>query len=67
MTLSNWRFRSWADAADRWAIYTTHLGCVVRERVLTDRDGNVRLDVTLGGKLPVFELANDRDAGKTWR
>lgn len=61
------RIFKWADGSDSWAIYETHLGCQVRERVITEADGSQRLDVVLGGRPPVLETVRYSEiAGKNW-
>lgn len=64
----NTRTFAWADGADSWAAFTTHLGCPVRERVLTEPDGSRRHDIVLGGRAVTLALVEYREiAGKEWR
>jgi hypothetical protein len=59
---------AWADGADSWAAFTTHLGCPVRERVLTLPDGSQRHDIVLGGRPVTLTILSDREiSGKVWR
>ena len=57
---------AWTDGAEFWAVYKTHLGCYVRERVTRGIDDELRLDVVLGGGPEPLEILDERDAGKTW-